>query len=165
MARELDAALARFAEVTAETLGRDDSERPGAGAAGGIGFGLMAFLDAALRPGAELVLEAARFEERAASADLIVTGEGRLDAQTGMGKAVLGVARAGKAAHKPVVALAGSLSGGKRPLREEGLLAAMSIAPGPMALEAMMKDARPLLSDAAERMMAWLSVGRMKGEG
>ena len=99
---------------------------------------MMAYLDAALSPGVEWVLEAARFSERAAKADLIVTGEGRLDAQTGLGKAVLGVAQAGKRAGKPVVALAGWLAGDLAALKPEGLRAVASIAPGPMTLDAMM---------------------------
>ena len=165
MVRELDGALVHYATVCAETLGRDRSSDPGAGAAGGIGFALLAFLNASLKPGVELVLDAARFSERAASADLIVTGEGRLDSQTAHGKAVLGVARAGKAARKPVVALAGSLAGDLQPLREEGLAAAMSIAPGPTDLDAMMRDAEGLLADAAERMMGWLCAGYRVGPG
>ncbi len=172
---ELDAALARYARVTAETLGAAPADAPGvalagygyadapgAGAAGGLGYAFLAWLHADLRPGVELALEAARFPQRAAACDLIVTGEGRLDAQTGMGKAILGVARAGKAAGKPVVALVGGIvedsPGDLDGLREEGLLTAMSLAPGPMTLEALMRDAEPLLEAAAERMARWLTV-------
>lgn len=155
----LDAALARFAQVSADTLGRDWSETPGAGAAGGIGFALMAYLGGVLQPGVEIVLEATRFAERAAWADLIVTGEGRLDSQSGMGKAVFGVARAGQAAGTPVVALAGGLAGDLRPLEQEGLSAAMSIADGPISLDELMESAGAHLSNAAERMMRWIQVG------
>jgi glycerate kinase len=164
--RELDEALAHFARISAQTLSEDYSKEEGAGAAGGIGFALMAFLNGKMQPGVELVLEAASFSARASRADLIVTGEGRLDAQTGMGKAVLGVARAGKAAGKPVVALAGSLTGNLEALRDEGLSAAMSIAVGPCDLEEMMENADTLLTDASERMMRWIMVGRrLAGEG
>jgi glycerate kinase len=164
MVRELDAALSNYATVCASALGRDCSRLPGAGAAGGIGFALLAFCSATLRPGVELILEAARFSDRAALADLIVTGEGRLDSQTARGKAVLGVARAGKGAGKPVVALAGSLSGDLRPLKGEGLCAAASISPGPMTVDEMMENASPLLTDAAERMMGWLLAGELLSE-
>ncbi|MBW3624557.1 MAG: glycerate kinase [Armatimonadetes bacterium] len=156
---ELDRALERFAQVSAQTLGRDLADAPGAGAAGGIGYALLAFLGAKLRPGVEIVLEATRFEERAARADLVVTGEGRLDTQTGMGKAVLGVAQAGQRAGTPVIALAGSLSGDLSALKDEGLCAAMSIATGPSRLEEMMEDGRELLTAAAERAMQFLQVG------
>jgi glycerate kinase len=156
--KELEDALSHYASICAQTLGRDFSNAPGAGAAGGIGFALMAFLGASLRPGIELMLEAARFSERAAVADWIVTGEGRLDSQTARGKAVLGVARAGKVAGKPVVALAGGILGETRSLKEEGLLAAMDIAPGPMTLDEMVTNAASLLTDAAERMMDWLLI-------
>jgi glycerate kinase len=159
MVEELDDALSHFASICAETL-KDFSRQAGAGAAGGIGFALLAFLSATLRPGVELVLKAARFSDRASRADLIVTGEGRLDSQTARGKAVLGVARAGKAAGKPVVALAGSILGETRSLKEDGLLAAMGIAPGPITLDEMMGNAAGLLADAAERMMDWLPAAR-----
>jgi glycerate kinase len=164
MIPSLDAALARFAEVSAKTLGRDLSEAPGAGAAGGLGFALTAFLGATLQSGIDLALETANFRERAERADFIVTGEGRLDSQTGQGKTVMGIARAAKAAGKPTVAFAGEVSGDLGALEEAGLLAVASIAKGPSSLEEMMANAGNLLEDASERMMRWLSLGvRMAG--
>jgi len=108
----LDQALARFAAVVRRDLGVDVRDRPGAGAAGGLGAGLIAFLGAELRSGAQVVAEAAGLEERVRAADVVVTGEGRLDGQTAFGKAPLYVARLARAATRPVVCIAGSLGPG-----------------------------------------------------
>jgi glycerate 2-kinase len=109
---ELDAALARFATVVQRDLGVDVLETPGAGAAGGLGAGILAFLGAGLRSGAEVVGEAAGIEARIALADLVITGEGRLDAQTAYGKTPQYVARLARAASKPVLCIAGVLGEG-----------------------------------------------------
>jgi glycerate kinase len=103
----LDHAMSVWAEVVAAATGRDLQETPGAGAAGGVGFGAVAVLDAALRPGAEVVQELTGLEQSMADADLVVTGEGSLDAQTLHGKAPAGVAAAARRAGVPVVAVAG----------------------------------------------------------
>ncbi len=105
--RELDAALTRWADVVAAATGRDHRSSPGAGAAGGVGFGAIAVLGARLRPGAQLILEQLAFAAALARADLVVTGEGSLDQQTLHGKAPAAVAAAGRAAGVPVVAVAG----------------------------------------------------------
>jgi glycerate kinase len=104
---ELDRALAVWADVVAATTDRDLRETPGSGAAGGIGFGALAVLGARLRPGAALVQELTGLEEALAGADLVITGEGSLDAQTLNGKAPAGVAEAAQRAGVPVVAVAG----------------------------------------------------------
>lgn len=104
---ELDAALTRWADVVADATGRDARDVAGAGAAGGVGFGALAVLGAQLRPGADLVLDAVGFADVLAGADLVVTGEGALDAQTLRGKAPGRVAVAARAAGVPVVAVAG----------------------------------------------------------
>lgn len=108
----LEQALAHLADVIERGLGKDVREFPGAGAAGGLGAGLIAFFDACLRPGIDLVMDATRLHERIHGADLIITGEGRIDAQSMMGKVIAGVGRAGKAAGVPVVALVGSVGEG-----------------------------------------------------
>jgi glycerate 2-kinase len=105
--RALDAALAHWADVVAGATGQDHRAKPGAGAAGGVGFGAIALLGARLRPGAELILEQLGFADALARADLLVTGEGSLDEQTLRGKAPVAVAAAGRAAGVPVVAVAG----------------------------------------------------------
>ena len=108
----LDAALARFANVVHEQTGRDVLEVPGAGAAGGLGAGLLAFADATLTSGVGLVARHAGLAERVVSADLVITGEGRVDSQTRNGKTPWGVAQAAHAAGVPVVAVAGLLGDG-----------------------------------------------------
>jgi glycerate 2-kinase len=105
--RLLDGALSRWADVVAAAVGSEHSDRPGAGAAGGVGFAAMAVLGARLRPGVELVLDLMHFADALAGADLVVTGEGSLDEQTLRGKAPAGVAAAARAAGVPVVAVAG----------------------------------------------------------
>src|SRR5205807_1695321 len=104
----LDRALARFADVVERDLGKRVADLPGAGAAGGAGAGLVAFLDAELTPGAPLIVTAAGFDAALAGADLVITGEGRVDAQTAYGKAPGEVAKRAAAAGVPVLLLAGS---------------------------------------------------------
>jgi glycerate kinase len=106
--RELDAALAHFADVVKRDLGIDLADTPGAGAAGGLGYGLMAFCGASVRPGFNVVAEAVDFASRVVRADLIITGEGRLDRQSGFGKTTAGVARVAREVNKPVAAIVGS---------------------------------------------------------
>lgn len=106
----LERALRRWSEVVSRVSGADHSADPGAGAAGGVGFGLMAVLAARLRPGIEVVLELADFPQLLRTAELVVTGEGRLDAQSLHGKAPVGVAAAARAAGVPTVAVVGSSS-------------------------------------------------------
>ena len=109
---ELDAALAHYARVIKRDLDIDVLDRPGAGAAGGLGAALIAFLGAELRSGAEVVGQAAGIEERIRASDIVITGEGRLDSQTSFGKAPQYVARLARAAGKPTVCIAGSLGEG-----------------------------------------------------
>ena len=109
---ELDAALSHFASIMKRDLGVDVLDIPGAGAAGGLGAGIIAFLGATLESGARVVGEAAGIEARIAEADLVITGEGRLDGQTAYGKAPQYVARLAQRAGKPVLCIAGSLGEG-----------------------------------------------------
>ncbi|MEX1255570.1 MAG: glycerate kinase, partial [Dehalococcoidia bacterium] len=109
VARELDAALAHYAGVIERDLGVDIADLPGGGAAGGLAAGLVAFCGAHIRPGFDVVAGTVGLAERIDQADLVVTGEGRLDRQTTFGKTTAGVARLARAAGKPVVALAGSV--------------------------------------------------------
>jgi glycerate kinase len=103
----LDHALAHFADIVQRDLGVEIATLAGAGAAGGAGGGLVAFLGASLESGIDLLLQAIQFQQQVASCDLVITGEGRLDHQSFMGKAVSGVVRAASLAHKPVLILAG----------------------------------------------------------
>ena len=147
--RHLDAALAHFATVTAATLGRDVREQPGAGAAGGVGFAALAFLQATFRPGIEVVAELVGLDDALIDADLAVTGEGRLDGQTLRGKTPAGVLRLAQRHGVSVVAVAGSLGEGYDALYEQGLAAAFSLVPGPLSLEEALAQAEVLLERTA----------------
>ena len=160
MIEELDAALAHYAQVIRRDLGVDIISLPGAGAAGGIAGGLVAFLNAEIRPGAELVAQIVGLRERLRRADIVFTGEGRLDAQTPFGKTVATVARLAKEQGRPVVALAGSIDEGYPALRREGIDAALAITPGPLSLAEAQADAARLLADAAEQAARLLLTGR-----
>lgn len=156
----LDAALARFADVTAVALGEEHRDLPGAGAAGGMGFAARAFLDARLRPGIELVMAQARFETLLAEADLVITGEGQLDGQSLAGKTPIGVARAARARGVPVVALAGHLAPGWQAALDEGVTAAFALADGPMGLEEALERCAELLADRAESAVRLFATAR-----
>jgi len=160
---ELDAALAHYAAVIERDLGKRVAEVPGAGAAGGIGAGLIAFLDAELRPGAQLVAEVVGLEKRIAAADLVVTGEGRLDAQTVYGKTVATVARLARGQGRPVVALAGRVDDAREACSTLGLEAALAIVPsaiGGLPEAEVMARASELLAAAAESLGRLLRLGR-----
>jgi len=154
---ELDAALANYAAVIERDLNRDVAERPGAGAAGGLGAGLMSVLDARMQSGIDLVLDMAGFDEKLAGADWIWTGEGRIDAQTLHGKAISGVLRRCQAFGIPVLAFGGSVDADAADaLAEAGLQSAFPIVSGPMGLEEAMRDGRRLLTETAARVMRLL---------
>lgn len=110
----LDDALERFADVLEAATGRRERDTPGAGAAGGLGFGLLALQDQfrsfGLRPGVDLVMEAAGFDQKLVRADLVITGEGRIDGQTAFGKTALGVARRAHLLGKPGIAIGGGVT-------------------------------------------------------
>ena len=147
--RELDAALARFATVVERDLGKQVAEIPGAGAAGGLGAGLVAFLEAHLMPGAPLVVEAAGFDEKLTGADLVITGEGQVDEQTAYGKAPGEVAKRAKAAGVPVYLLAGSKGQGWEALKELGVNSVVTLREEGEDLQQAIRDADRLLSRAA----------------
>jgi glycerate kinase len=134
---ELDTALAHFADIVKRDMGVDVRDRPGAGAAGGLGAGIIAFLGATLQSGAVVVGEAADIEERIRQADLVITGEGRLDQQTAFGKAPQYVARLAQDAGVPAVCIAGYLGEGHE-----------SSLPLFAAVEALSDGKRPLPSPA-----------------
>jgi glycerate kinase len=149
----LDQALAHFADISAKHLECDFSALPGAGAAGGMGFAARAFLGATLKPGIELIMDQAGMAEHLAWADLVVTGEGRLDGQSMAGKTPIGVARAAKQAGKPVIVLAGSLGDGWQAAYQQGVTAAFALADGPMNLADAMARTAPLLEDRCESLL------------
>ena len=121
MKKQLDNDMAHFASVTSETLGNDYRDTPGAGAAGGLGFAFLSYIGAALTPGIELILNAVGLAQELSDADVVVTGEGRLDFQTAMGKAPVGVARLAKKYHAKVIAFAGSVTKEASACNKEGI--------------------------------------------
>ncbi|WP_460414995.1 glycerate kinase [Pseudomonas sp. microsymbiont 2] len=145
----LDQALGHFAEHCAGLLGKDLRHQPGSGAAGGMGFAAKAFMGARFCPGVEVVAELAGLDALVRSADLVITGEGRFDAQTLRGKTPLGVARIAKRHGVPVVVLAGTLGAGYTQLYEHGIDAAFALASGPMTLEQACAEAGALLEARA----------------
>jgi glycerate 2-kinase len=149
----LEDALANFADKVAAALGVDYRELPGAGAAGGMGFAARAFFEAELRPGIELVMEQVGFRQRLRRADLVITGEGRLDGQSLSGKTPIGIARCAREAGVPVVVLAGSLDEGWQLAYREGVTAAFALADEPMALAEALARCAELITDRTENVL------------
>ena len=147
--RLLDRALARLAEVIERQYGKRVADIPGAGAAGGTGAGLMAFLDAKLISGAGLVVDASGFDRALPGAQLVITGEGRADGQTAYGKAPGEVARRAQAAGVPTVLLAGTKGAGWETLLTRGFTSVAALAQEGDNLQDLMQDARPALTRAA----------------
>ncbi|MDR0439766.1 MAG: glycerate kinase [Candidatus Accumulibacter sp.] len=149
---ELDAALSHFSSIAQEATGRAVAELPGAGAAGGLGAGLMFFSPAQLKPGVEIVLDAVDFAGAVEGAAFVLTGEGRTDFQTAFGKAPVGVAKVAKRFGVPVFCLSGGLGDGVSDVLAQGIDAVMSICDRPLTLEACMKTGDALIESAAERL-------------
>lgn len=145
MVEVLDRGLACFARVIKEQAGADIFNMPGAGAAGGLGAGLVGLLGAELRPGIEIVIENTGLAEKISGADLVITGEGRTDFQTARGKAPVGIARLAKKYQVPVIAISGSLGDGYQDVYEAGLDAVFSIVPGPITLDMAMQKGKDYL--------------------
>ncbi|QQQ52589.1 glycerate kinase [Pseudomonas syringae] len=145
----LDAALGRFADHTAQVLGQDLRDSPGSGAAGGMGFAAKAYLKASFRAGVEVVADLTGLDQALIGADLVITGEGRFDAQTLRGKTPLGVARVAQRRQVPVIVLAGTLGEGYEQLYAHGIGAAFALVSGPMSLEQACRDTRRLLHERA----------------
>jgi len=161
----LDKALGNLAAAIERDLRVEVRDLPGGGAAGGLGAGLVAFAGAEIRSGPSLVLQLLRFEEFLESADLVLTGEGKLDRQIEFGKAISGVALLAEKHEVPIVAFTGSLEEDEDKLAERGIRAVVPIALGPMKEEESVARASELLQAAAERAMRLLALGRSLGEG
>lgn len=159
---QLDAALAHFAVLTAKVAGRDVRDAPGTGAAGGLGFALQAYLGARFRPGVALVAELNGLAATLRDADLVYTGEGRMDAQTVRGKTPFGVSQIAQKAGVPVIAVAGSLGEGYDALYAHGLTAAISLTGGPITLEEACAQAPRLLTERARDTARLWAAGRLR---
>ncbi len=159
MVEVLDANLTYFDEILRRDLGKSVGNIPGAGAAGGLGAGLMAFLNASLKSGIEIVTKATQLSKRLAGADLVITGEGQINFQTVFGKTPVGVAKVAKTHNIPVIAIAGSIADDSDGVYDAGIDAMIDIVPEPMLLETAIEDATALIETAAER------AGRMVATG
>lgn len=149
----LEANLSRLAEIVKRDLGADVTDLPGGGAAGGLGAGLVAFLGAVLCPAAEIVIDAVDLREHLKGADLVLTGEGKLDAQTARGKVVAGVAHEASFAGVPVVALVGAVGDGAEDVLSRGLTSYVCITDDSMSLDEAFARCEELIERAAERVV------------
>jgi len=161
MIKELDSYLEHFARIVKRDLGKDVREIPGAGAGGGMGAGLMVFLNAKLKPGAEIVAEKLKLSEHMKDADLVVTGEGSLDAQTIYGKTPIGVSKIAKKFGIPVIVITGQIGQGAEKLYNMGVDAMLSIAQGPISLDDSISNAENLIISASESVARLIKTGLM----
>jgi glycerate 2-kinase len=157
LAEELDRALAHFGRMADEILGCNTLETPGAGAAGGLGAGLIAFAGAHLVPGVELVAEACGLEEQLQGVDLVVTGEGCIDGQSVYGKTPVGVARLARRHGAAVIAVAGALGSGYNAVHGHGIDAVFCLCGGPVTEAEAMRNAGPLLRALAAQLARFAS--------
>ena len=159
MINRLDSALMHLSDIIQSDIGINVLDKPGSGAAGGLGAGLLAFANAELRSGIDMVCDVLEFEKHINGADLVITGEGRSDASTIFDKAPMGVARKASAHNVPTVVLAGSLGKGYEELYENGISAVVCIADRPMAFEQSLSRTEELLESAADRTMRLIKLG------
>ncbi|AYE50799.1 glycerate kinase [Priestia megaterium NCT-2] len=141
MVKQLDRNLAHYAAIIEKEMDIHIQNVPGAGAAGGLGGGLLAFLSAELKPGVDIVIEATQLESYIKNADLVITGEGRIDGQTIYGKTPIGVAKTAKKHRVPVIAIAGSIGAGSEAVYEHGISALFSVVPGAVTLSEALEKA------------------------
>ena len=160
MVAQLDANLAHFGAVSKKHTGRDVANVQGAGAAGGLGAGLLFFTGAKLQPGVRIVQETTDFAKRVQRADIIFTGEGQTDAQTAFGKVPVGVAHVAKQYNKPVICLSGALTGNIDALHHNGLTALFSAVTEPCTVGHCMANAAQSLTVAAEEICRAIAIGK-----
>lgn len=151
MVKELDEGLCHFAQVIKRDLGIDIKDVPGAGAAGGLGAGLIVFLCAKLCSGVQLIIEAVNLKEKIKGADLIITGEGKIDAQTASGKVPIGVSKLAKEMGIPVIAIAGQVGEGAEVLSEHGIQKIYSLVDIASSVEEAMEKAEELPEELGKK--------------
>lgn len=159
----LDRALEHYAQLIARDLDVDVSSLAGGGAAGGMGAALYAFCGAQLRRGIEIVTDALHLDACVADADLVITGEGRIDSQTIHGKVPVGVANVAKRYNKPVIAIAGSLTADVGVVHEHGLDAVFSVIYCICTLDDALKNAEDNVRMTARNVAATIKIGRLSG--
>lgn len=160
---ELDRNLSHFADITEKTIGKDLRNESGAGAAGGTGFALMSFLNAKLLPGIQAIMNATNFDEKLQWADLVITGEGKIDGQSVCGKVIDGIASRAAKYNKPVIAIAGSLDKNLVDVYNAGVSSMEASVCRPMDLDEAMRDAADMVTDAAERVLRTFRTGMKMG--
>ena len=158
MVRKLDSNLAHFAGILEEQLGKKVDKVPGAGAAGGLGAGLMAFLDAQLTRGFDLIAETVQLEQKILNANLVITGEGKIDAQTQYGKTPFGVAQLARKHKIPVLGVGGTIEKGAEILYDFGFDVILPIMEKPVDLTFALANAEQLLENTGERIGRFLKL-------
>ena len=158
MVKELDAALAHFAEIADRDCGKQIKEQSGAGAAGGMGGGLLLLPNVQLKAGVQIVLDNLKFAEQVKDADLVITGEGRMDAQSILGKTPIGVARTAKQFNRPVIAIAGCLREDYEVVYEHGIDAVFPIIRNLGDLPTILKQGEQNLISTAQNVARLLSL-------
>jgi len=153
MVERLEKNLKRYASIIKRDLKKDIKDIPGTGAAGGLGAGLIAFLDAKIRLGVDIVIETVGLEKRLKDADLVITGEGKMDSQTIYGKTPIGVAKLAKKHKIPVVAIVGEVGEGVEIVYEHGIDKIMTITPYSMTRAQAIKKSSQLIPDTSEQLM------------
>ncbi len=162
MVETLDNNLHHYAEVILRDTGKDIENIPGAGAAGGLGGGLLAFLSAELKKGVEIVLEATMLEEHLKEADFVITGEGKIDGQSIFGKTPIGVAKTAKLHDVPVIAIAGNVAADSEIVHEHGIDAVFSIVPGVVSLEDAFQNASHFVERTSANIAALIKLGKSR---
>ncbi len=168
MVARLDKGLLQLSQIISKELGCDIAEVPGAGAAGGLGGGLIAFLSARMERGIDIVLQAADFENKVQQADLVLTGEGSTDRQTAFGKAAAGLAKIAKQYDVPVICLSGGISTDAlavQALYEQGIDVIVGAAQRPMPLEEAIEKAPELIRHAAASLIRTIMLGKRMNDG
>lgn len=155
----LESGMKNYAAKIKETLGIDVADLPGGGAAGGMGAALMAFCGAFLQSGIKTILELINFKDIIADADLIITGEGRIDGQSANGKVLDGIGRYAKERNIPVIALAGGMGDNAHLVYDCGIDSIMVTVNSPMSLEMALDNVEPLLEDCADRLFRFIKIG------
>ncbi len=159
MVRDLETGLENLADITARDLGTDYRNTPGSGAAGGLGFGLLSYLNAHMQSGIEIVLDAVELDSKLDGIDLVVTGEGKLDGQSIYGKVPVGVAARAKKFGIPVVAVVGDIGTGFEAVYKEGIDSVMSTVNRAMPLKDALDASSELLEEASERLFRIIRIG------
>ena len=158
MVETLESGLANLSQVIKKDLGKDVANEPGAGAAGGLGVGLMAFLNASLKPGIDIVIDVVNLSEKIKGCNLVITGEGRLDYQTAFGKTPAGVARVASEQGIPVIAIGGQVGENTSNIHSCGITAYFSAIRCPMSDKDIKEKAAEMLSECSEEIGRLLKI-------